>query len=447
MTEAANLIEKYKGAGSDDPSSSAEFHQKITQLKPEWDKYAATKNFSQLLKLLDVDAPALKTKATLQDSSGLLQACMDGLLIPEDKPVQWLLTLFYDMLREDSSCFSLFEDGLNAQLSVYKPLMTLLGRQELDTYIADKAAWLLTAIIGQAPRFFREDDVVGLLKQVLEPKDKLCTELGVLEAITNLLKSDVFRGLVWRSPGVAECIFKVQPRTDSSPFQYRCVFAIWMLSFDSEITSELKSYAAIKKLKEILTVTRTEKVVRLCLTVLRNFLSHRALCEEIVEEGVLEAVQQLEFEKWRDAELYDDIRDMATQISSEVHEMSNFERYERELKTGTLSWGFIHSTKFWAENVLKFEQNDFRALKMLASLLLHFNTDATTLAVACHDIGEFVAMHPLGKRKVAQLNVKERIMQLMGSTDPAHREVRREALLCCQKIMLNKWQEMDVLPQ
>merc|ERR1712012_1321155 len=114
-------------------------------------------------------------------------------------------------------------------------------------------------------------------------------------------------------------------------------------------------------------------------------------------------------------------------IASEVKELSNFERYERELQSGQLSWGFIHSSKFWGENVMNFEQNDFRALK--------------TLAVVCHDIGEIVALHPLGKRKVNALGIKDRVMELMGSTDPDLREVRREALLCCQKIMLNKWQD------
>ncbi|CAE8605404.1 unnamed protein product, partial [Polarella glacialis] len=130
-------------------------------------------------------------------------------------------------------------------------------------------------------------------------------------------------------------------------------------------------------------------------------------------------------------------------ISAEVNEMSNFERYERELQTGHLQWGFIHSGKFWAENALKFESNDFRALKVLAGLLLSPLTDVTTLAVACHDLGEFVTLHPLGKKRVAQLQVKERVMELMGSTEASYREVRREALLCCQKLMLNKWQDME----
>merc|ERR1712084_145821 len=120
------------------------------------------------------------------------------------------------------------------------------------------------------------------------------------------------------------------------------------------------------KLKEALVHSRVEKVVRLTLTCLRNLLSHQAVAEQIVECGLLDVVQQLEFEKWRDAELYDDIRDMSALISSEVNELSNFDRYQRELQSGNLSWGFIHSSKFWAENVMKFEKDDFRAVKVLA---------------------------------------------------------------------------------
>merc|ERR1712217_796489 len=163
----------------------------------------------------------------------------------------------------------------------------------------------------------------------------------------------------------------------------------------------------------------------------------------IAEEGLLETVQNLEYEKWRDSELYDEIREVSQLISTEIQELSNFARYERELNTGKLRWGFVHTSKFWAENVSKFDTNDFRALKALAGLLLSDSADATTRAVACHDIGEFVTLHPLGKKKVSQLQVKEKVMQLMSSTDAKHREVRREALLCCQKMMLNKWQDIE----
>jgi len=359
--------------------------------------------------------------------------------------VQWILTLLYDMLREDSSCFSVFEEALKGQVNFFKPLMAVLQRQAVDQYIADKAAWLLTAVIGNVPRFFSEQDVKAVVEALQRPSSPVCSDLGIVEAIVNLLKTDSFRVAVWPMPGVADRVTGVSAQTASPPYLYKCIFALWMLSFEAEGAILFKEELIIKKIRDVLSHSRVEKVVRLSLTVLRNFLTHKAFAEHVVELGVLEVVQQLEFEKWRDAELYDDIRDMAQQISAQVQEMSNFDRYERELKEGQLKWGFIHSSKFWAENVLKFEQNDFRALKMLAALL--HSQDATTLAVACHDIGEFVSMHPLGKKTISNLQVKERVMELMGSTDPSLRDVRREALLCCQKIMLNKWQDMDSIPK
>ena len=40
---------------------------------------------------------------------------------------------------------------------------------------------------------------------------------------------------------------------------------------------------------------------------------------------------------------------MAIQISSEVTEMSNYERYERELQTGKLQWG--HAPSFLIDTI------------------------------------------------------------------------------------------------
>eukprot|EP00443_Scrippsiella_acuminata_P015970 CAMPEP_0115286800 /NCGR_PEP_ID=MMETSP0270-20121206/62124_1 /TAXON_ID=71861 /ORGANISM="Scrippsiella trochoidea, Strain CCMP3099" /LENGTH=445 /DNA_ID=CAMNT_0002703847 /DNA_START=80 /DNA_END=1417 /DNA_ORIENTATION=+ len=445
MAEAASLLEKYSsGTGSGEGLTSAEFRQTILKFKPDWEKYDATKAQASHLKLVEAEVPALKNKMIIQGDLQILKAAMDALTIPEEKPVQWILTLLYDMLREDSSCFSVFEEGLKQQIGFYKPLLSVLERQKVDQYIADKAAWLLSAVIGNVPRFFSEQDVKAVVT-ALHRSDPACSDLGILEAIVNILKSDSFRVAVWTMPEVSGRISAVSPQTSTPPYLYKCIFALWMLSFEPEGAVYFKEEEIIKKIRDVLTASRTEKVVRLSLTVLRNFLTHKVFAEHVVELGVLEVVQQLEFEKWRDAELYDDIRDMAQQISAQVQEMSNFDRYERELKEGQLRWGFIHSSKFWSENVLKFEQNDFRALKMLASLL--HSEDMTTLAVACHDIGEFVSMHPLGKKMISNLQVKERVMELMGSVSPTYREVRREALLCCQKIMLNKWQDMDNIPK
>merc|ERR1712107_208841 len=262
-------------------------------------------------------------------------------------------------------------------------------------------------------------DHVSEVVKVLH-SNPVCSELGVIDALVNILKADAFRKEAWMMPGVEERFTGVSPQTAPPPILYKCIFGIWMLSFEPQGNIRLHEELIVGKLKDVLVWSRVEKVVRLCLTVIKNFLGDKKFTEQVVECGVLEVVQQLEYEKWRDSELYDDIRDMSVLLSTKVQEMSSFDRYERELKEGKLKWGFIHSSKFWAENVLKFEQNDFKALKMLASMLN--SSDAVTLAVACHDLGDFVTMHPLGKKQIASLGVKERAMDLMGSANPDFRE-------------------------
>jgi len=261
-----------------------------------------------------------------------------------------------------------------------------------------------------------------------------------MDTITNLLKSDVFRSVVWSRKEVKDAITAVNVKTAEASVVYKYVFSIWLLSFDASLAEDLKALKAVDKLKDIIAVNRVEKVVRISLTALNNLLPSKELREEIVESNILDSVQNLEYEKWRDAELYDEIREMSASISNAVAEVSNFDRYERELQTGKLSWGYCHTSKFFGENIMKFDKNNFKAVKDLCGLL-YASSDTETLAVACHDVGQFVALHPLGKKKVAELGLKERIMELMSTSGEENRQMTREALLCCQKIMLNKWQE------
>ena len=106
---------------------------------------------------------------------------------------------------------------------------------------------------------------------------------------------------------------------------YKKMFALWLLSFDGGALP-FKAEAVALKFKEALTYSRVEKVVRLSLTCLQRLLSNRDVADEVVEQGLLQVVQALVFEK-RDAELYDDIRSMSAAISTRVAELSNFACY------------------------------------------------------------------------------------------------------------------------
>ena len=47
---------------------------------------------------------------------------------------------------------------------------------------------------------------------------------------------------------------------------------------------------------------------------------------EIVEKGTLEVLLQNEYERWRAAELHDEIRKMSQAVSTRVIELSNLDR-------------------------------------------------------------------------------------------------------------------------
>jgi len=435
------MFEKYSHLGGD-ATAETQHHEVLTFL-PEWRVYPSTKAVSGDLQQLDISATALETKALLLRSPAVLKAAFEALSSgTAEKAMQWILTLFYDMLRDDSSCVVVFEEAMKAKVDVFGKLVAVL-KSDMGSYTKDKAAWVLSSVIGFLPQFFSQSDVAAVTAVVCSRYSQ-CSPLGALEAICNLLKADHFRAFVWSQVGVQSCIFDVDPKTAQPALAYKCVFAIWLVSYESgAILAELRARKAVEKVRDILAVSRVEKVVRMSLMVIKALLQNKGFCEDMVEANMLEVVQAVEYEKWRDAELYDEIKDLCGAISGQVNELSNFDRYERELKTGSLKWGYTHTSKFWGENVMKFESNDYRALKMLAALLLNPASDTQTLAVACYDLGEFVSLHPLGKRKVAQLQVKERIMELMAAVGDDMRDVRREALLCCQKIMLNKWQDLE----
>jgi len=440
-------LETYRVA-EHDPFELVEFRQKILDVSPQWERFEASGALPKgCARSLGQVAPGhtLKTKEAIQKGPEILEACMLVLSMSAGdeatlQALQYTLTLLLDLLREDSSCFSNFEQAFRTKKLRVDVLQQLMKHD--NWYVADKAAWLLTVLIGHAQQYFSQEFVQDVCANLLDTPSKR-TELGNLEAITNLLKSERYRVFVWSRPGLPARIFQgAGGETQPSQIVYRRVFAIWTLSFDNEICKSLSRYGVVSELKLILASSRVEKVIRLSLTVLRNLIAIRSLCEDIVEENMLDVVKQLEFEKWRDTELYDSIREVAQTISDKVYEFSNFDRYDRELRSGSMRWGFIHSHKFWSENFTKFEVNNFEALGLLASLLMDGTTDPTTLAVVCHDVGEFVSLHPLGKRKIAAHRIKERVMELMASSDPVYREVRREALLCCQKIMLKRWQDI-----
>lgn len=101
-----------------------------------------------------------------------------------------------------------------------------------------------------------------------------------------------------------------------------------------------------------------------------------------------------------------------------------------------LDWTPSHTSElFWRQNVTKFHDRDLEMLRLL-SRILATSTDAKVLAVACHDIGQYVKAYAAGRKYVQELGAKQSIMHLMAHENS---DVRFQALTAVQKYMTNAW--------
>jgi len=116
--------------------------------------------------------------------------------------------------------------------------------------------------------------------------------------------------------------------------------------------------------------------------------------------------------------------------------LTTYDEYTSELESGHLSWTPVYeSDEFWRENATRLNEKEYEQLKLLVKILKEAN-DPTVLAVAIHDVGQYVRHYERGKKIVADLGGKSRVMELM--THP-NSDVRYRALLSVQQLVSQPW--------
>jgi len=106
-----------------------------------------------------------------------------------------------------------------------------------------------------------------------------------------------------------------------------------------------------------------------------------------------------------------------------------------------LRWGPVHSEKFWQENFIYFhEKENLDLIKVLVELLDH--PDFKVQAIACYDLGEFARFFPYGRQYLETMNLKTKIIQLMG-VPQSTAELKKEAITCYQKLLMTSWSSTE----
>ena len=126
---------------------------------------------------------------------------------------------------------------------------------------------------------------------------------------------------------------------------------------------------------------------------------------------------------------------------------SSFEKYKKEIDSGKLKWGFLHTSEFWEDHFRDFEYKDFEYIRLLTEIIKApqiRDADLDKKCIACYDLGEFAKFYPGGSAVVNQLGAKEHLLELIQHENL---ELKNRALVCLQKIMMRttkKWNLKDI---
>jgi len=366
--------------------------------------------------------------------------------ISKDQTIQYLLTLVDDFLQEDKNRVTIFRDyAKKRRESVWAHFLNLLNRP--DTFIQNMTARIVAKMACWSPpgELMGGSDLQYFLTWLKDQMRMQQNEYvqSVARCLQMMLRIDDYRHAFVAVDGIATIVSVLAGRVNFQ-IQYQLTFCLWVLSFNAELATKLNKFGVIPILSDVLSDAQKEKVSRIILAVFRNIIEKpeetdvkKENCISMVQCKVLKQLELLEQRKFDDEDIAEDIDFLNNKLNASVQDLSSFDEYITEVKSGRLEWSPVHrSEKFWRENAHHLNDKNYELLKILITLL-ETSKDPLVLSVACFDLGEYVRHYQRGKHVLEQLGGKTMVMTLLGHADP---NVRYEALLAVQKLMVHNWE-------
>ncbi|KAJ8959192.1 hypothetical protein NQ318_022454 [Aromia moschata] len=409
--------------------------------------------------------------------------------VSKDQTLQYILVLLDDMLQEDRSRVEIFHEYANKKKeSVWGPFLNLLNRQDgfitnmTSRIIAKIACWSQTPMERSDLHFYltwlkdqlktqeNKYKMACSASPNIAPKKRCCIDIihgansilfgmsladaakvaqenneyiqSVARCLQMMLRIDEYRFAFVSVDGISTLLSVLSGRVNFQ-VQYQLIFCLWVLTFNPLLAEKMNKFNVIPILADILSDSVKEKVTRIILAVFRNLIEKpddqqvaKEHCIAMVQCKVLKQLAILEQRKFDDEDVTQDVEFLTEKLQSSVQDLSSFDEYATEVKSGRLEWSPVHKSKFWRENAQRLNEKNYELLRILIHLL-ETSKDPLVLSVASFDIGEYVRHYPRGKHVIEQLGGKQLVMQLLAHEDP---NVRYEALLAVQKLMVHNWE-------
>ncbi|KAI7867746.1 armadillo-type protein [Spinellus fusiger] len=347
--------------------------------------------------------------------------------------VQKVLVLIHDMLKEHDERIELFHRASQGKTdSLFEPFHRALNIN--DEWVAIQSSRLLTLLIcSSAEEHALVYDFFRWITFQLQSRQMAIVELNV-QMLSGLFHVPSYRLVFWNTPHAVDSFLHVLMKKTVTPQRlYEGLFSLWLLTFEKQVCVHLnKKYDVIPTLMEIAKYAIKEKIIRMVIAIFKNCiqLAPRSNLSAMLVAKVLPFTEHLSTRKWSDQEIVQDIQMIKEALEINFQSLTTLEVYASEVETGKLEWSPPHTSEnFWSENAIQLEKDQQRLLKMLTRLLS--SKSPTVLAIACHDLGQYVKYRSKdGRLNIEKSGAKQRILELMTHEDS---DVRYNALSAIQK--------------
>ncbi|KAK2467087.1 hypothetical protein APHAL10511_001345 [Amanita phalloides] len=354
--------------------------------------------------------------------------------------MQCLLVLIADALSDHDERIPLFQQTTESDPDLpYTSLLRALDAQ--DEFVQLKAAQILTVLLSTERKSIAEGKLpvfLNTLSVLMQDGTPAKRDVSV-QCLEALLARPECRQMVWAIPGIIKGFVDILKSKPGPQMDYQVAFCFWLLSFDRLIAERMnKKYDVIPLLVDVAQTAVKEKVIRVVIATFRNLIT-KAPSENLpamLVAHLLSFVKNLCTRKLSDEDILQDAQFLRDELQARFQSLTTYDEYTSELSSGHLSWTPVHESEdFWKENATKLNDKDHEQLRTLIRLLTE-SSDSTVLSVAAHDIGQYVKHYDLGKKWVAELGGKSRVMQLMSHENP---DVRYHALMSVQQLVSQSW--------
>lgn len=432
-------------------AATSVLQQQATDIRTQhvnWQSYYQSQMISQedhkFITAFDVSDSTARERLLKTDRNQCARTFLNLLgHVSKDQTLQYILILIDDMLQEDRTRVEIFHEyAVRTKESVWGPFLNLLNRQ--DGFITNMTARIIAKIACWAQTPMERSDLnfyLAWLKDQLKVQNNEYIQ-SVARCLQMMLRIDEYRFAFVSVDGISTLLSVLSGRVNFQ-VQYQLIFCLWVLTFNPLLAEKMNKFNVIPFLADILSDSVKEKVTRIILAVFRNLIEKpedgqvsKEHCIAMVQCKVLKHLTILEQRKFDDEDVTSDVEFLTEKLQSSVQDLSSFDEYATEVKSGRLEWSPVHKSKFWRENAQRLNEKNYELLRILVHLL-ETSKDPLVLSVASFDIGEYVRHYPRGKHVIEQLGGKQLVMQLLAHEDP---NVRYEALLAVQKLMVHNWE-------